>query len=366
MVVVGRGGPTVACEGRSAGLDWRKGIVGVRDAVEGGSAESLGEGWKRLRGLCRHDITTEKAGRRGQEGQLETEGGVGRSGGAHAVGGGGRGGLSKSWAGWAAAGRGTRSAVQSITRASLLISPRRQQQHNNDNVPHPSVSNQNTELTRAARTEQNRTDRNVVCGVCAHLPSTASYLYPPSRLRRHSSPGSRRPPIPPVPPWTHKCSCCARITPPSASITSLSAPDSPSYVENVSTTARHSSLDARGGGRRCVTGPSPRPQASDRPASANADCATCLQRATGILHHTPHARTVARGPQGSRYDDLRHSPAPQLGQLCFIARPKWGDNSASVSGVSSPTVQLLAINIPATRLHRALSPRPGLARARPA
>ncbi|TBU25978.1 hypothetical protein BD311DRAFT_763390 [Dichomitus squalens] len=65
MVVVEGGGRTVAFEGRSAGLDWRKGIVGVRESAERGSAESLGEGWKRLRWLCRHDITTARTVRLG-------------------------------------------------------------------------------------------------------------------------------------------------------------------------------------------------------------------------------------------------------------------------------------------------------------
>lgn len=51
MLVVKRGGHAVALQEGSAGLDWRKGIVGVRDSAERGSAESLREGRKRLRGL---------------------------------------------------------------------------------------------------------------------------------------------------------------------------------------------------------------------------------------------------------------------------------------------------------------------------
>ena len=81
MFVFVGGRRAVAFKRRSAGLDGRKSIVGVRDSAERGSAEGLRERRKRLRGLCRHCATSERregAGRGRGQARCACERGGGR------------------------------------------------------------------------------------------------------------------------------------------------------------------------------------------------------------------------------------------------------------------------------------------------
>lgn len=79
MVVCNGREAAVGLERRSAGVDWRKCIVCVRNSVEGGSAEGLREGRKRLRWLGRHDIAARWEEGRGGKRLGGEDGGGGRS-----------------------------------------------------------------------------------------------------------------------------------------------------------------------------------------------------------------------------------------------------------------------------------------------